>query len=346
MPEILEAPQQRHADSNPAAPPRRCLRVLHVVDGEHYAGPERVQDLLAERLPEFGFEAAFVTLKQGAFAVHRQAKAAPCVSAAMMGRWDLTAAWRAASLIREAECALIHTHSPRSLVIGAGAAALTGKPVVHHVHRPTTFGARHAWKRKINDVAERIASRKVAAVVAASPKLLDEVHGRELQPPAQLIRSGVADLGPLAAQKSPVGEWTLGVAALFRPQKGLEVVLEAMAHLRAEGRRVRLLGVGRFETGEYAEAVRRRTGELRMGDCVEWAGFRDDLAAAMQEMDVFIAPSLQAVGTQMSVLEAMTAGTPVVASRVEGIEERFNTTRPGCSILPATPRRSLGRSRG
>ena len=31
--------------------------VLHVINGEHYAGAERVQDLLAKRLPEFGFRA-------------------------------------------------------------------------------------------------------------------------------------------------------------------------------------------------------------------------------------------------------------------------------------------------
>src|SRR5262249_38809269 len=35
------------------------IRVLHVINGEHYAGAERVQDLLALRLPEFGVEASF-----------------------------------------------------------------------------------------------------------------------------------------------------------------------------------------------------------------------------------------------------------------------------------------------
>ncbi len=31
------------------------LGVIHVINGEHYSGAERVQDLLAQRLPEFGF---------------------------------------------------------------------------------------------------------------------------------------------------------------------------------------------------------------------------------------------------------------------------------------------------
>ncbi|MCA9164720.1 MAG: hypothetical protein KDA62_17135, partial [Planctomycetales bacterium] len=39
------------------------VRVLHVINGEHYSGAERVQDLLAARLPEFGFDAGFACVK-------------------------------------------------------------------------------------------------------------------------------------------------------------------------------------------------------------------------------------------------------------------------------------------
>ena len=47
-------------------PPHRVpkARVLHLINGEHYAGAERVQDLLALRLADYGYESAFACVKQ------------------------------------------------------------------------------------------------------------------------------------------------------------------------------------------------------------------------------------------------------------------------------------------
>ena len=41
-------------------------------------------------------------------------------------------------------------------------------------------------------------------------------------------------------RENPVGTWTLGMAALFRPRKGVEVLIEALALLRSRGVDVRL----------------------------------------------------------------------------------------------------------
>ncbi len=48
--------------------------ILHLVNGEYYAGAERVQDLLALQLPDLGFEVEFACLKDGIFADKRQSK--------------------------------------------------------------------------------------------------------------------------------------------------------------------------------------------------------------------------------------------------------------------------------
>ena len=330
----LAPPASEVENTAPAKKSRRCQRVLHVVNGEHFAGAERVQDLLAARLPDYGFEAGFVTLKQGAFAVHRKTKSAPCVSAAMMGPWDVSAGWRAAQLIREAECALIHTHTPRSLVIGSIAAVLTRRPLVHHVHSPTSRDTEWAWKNRLNSVVERVAARRASALITVSQSLHDYVKNKGLEPPTTVIRNGVPEVGPLPDRRPPSGEWRIGVAALFRPRKGVEVLLEAIARLRAAGRRVRLVGVGRFESTEYADAIRRLTGEMRMGDCVEWTGFQNDVTAAMRKMDLFVLPSLYGEGMPMVVLEAMAAGVPVVASRVEGVGEAIEDGRTGLLVEP------------
>ena len=67
------------------APARRVAtaNVLHLINGEHYSGAERVQDLLAMALPEFGFEVGFACLKQGLFRQMRRSTSAPLHAAAM-----------------------------------------------------------------------------------------------------------------------------------------------------------------------------------------------------------------------------------------------------------------------
>src|SRR5262245_62129639 len=73
----------------PVTTPVKNIRVLHVINGEHYAGAERVQDLLAQRLPEFGFDVGFACLKPHQFPRQRQARDVPLFEVPMGGRLDL-----------------------------------------------------------------------------------------------------------------------------------------------------------------------------------------------------------------------------------------------------------------
>ncbi len=55
----------------------RTLRVLHVVNGEHYAGAERVQDWLALSLPKLGIDVAFACVKPNRFPIARRCQSTP-----------------------------------------------------------------------------------------------------------------------------------------------------------------------------------------------------------------------------------------------------------------------------
>ena len=95
------------------------LRVLHVVNGELYAGAERVQDLLAARLPEFGVEVAFACIKPDQVSrMRRHRKSTPLVNLPMRSRFDLRPAWRLAKMVRQEHFDVIHTHTPRAALVG------------------------------------------------------------------------------------------------------------------------------------------------------------------------------------------------------------------------------------
>ena len=165
------------ADSVSLEPPadvpvhRKMKKVLHVINGEHYAGAERVQDLLAGSLPGLGFEVSQVCLKPGRFAAMRQTKSVALHDAAMHNRFDLRPAWKVARLIRQHGFQLIHTHSVRAALVGGLASAMTGVPMVHHIHSPTSRDTTRPWQDRLNAWAERFGLQRAAALVAVSASL-------------------------------------------------------------------------------------------------------------------------------------------------------------------------------
>jgi glycosyltransferase involved in cell wall biosynthesis len=97
---------------------------------------------------------------------------------------------------------------------------------------------------------------------------------------------------------------------------------------------VRVRALGSFSDGRYEDHVKSEVARLQVGDAIEWLGFTSDVIGQMRNLDLFILPSLFGEGLPMVVLEAMSAGVPVVATRVEGIPE---AVRDGVDGLLAAP---------
>jgi glycosyltransferase involved in cell wall biosynthesis len=311
------------------------VRVLHVVNGEHYAGAERVQDLLALRLGGEGFEVGFACVKPDRFPRLREARQAPLYTLAMRGRADLSPARRLARIIRDEGFRLVHTHTPRAAFVGRLAATLAGVKVVHHLHSPTARDTTHLWRNLLNGASERLSIAGVPGVIAVSQSL--ERYAKRLGVPADrldVVHNGVPSYGDLMQRATPRGMWTLGAVALFRPRKGLEVLLETLAGLRGSGLPMRLRAVGAFETPDYERQVKELAQRLGVANAIEWRGFRRDVHDELDRMDLFVLPSLFGEGLPMVVLEAMAAGVPVVATRVEGVPE---AVRDGVDGLLTTP---------
>jgi glycosyltransferase involved in cell wall biosynthesis len=312
-------------------------RVLHLINGEHYAGAERVQDLLGLCLPRFNFEVGFACLKPNRFPGLRQARESPLYELPMRSKFDVRPAWSIARLMREEGYRLIHTHTPRAAFIGQIVSALTGLPMVHHVHSPTNHDTTHPWRNRMNWATERMSLCRVSAIIAVSRSLGHWAHN--LGVPrwmVSVVHNGVPARETLAPRHEPGDEWTLGCVALFRPRKGLEVLLESLAKLREQGLPVRLRAVGSFETPEYEAEIKARASDLKLQEAVDWIGFRRDIVSELARMDLFVLPSLFGEGLPMVILEAMAEGVPVVATRVEGAPEAVRNELEGLLVEPGS----------
>lgn len=316
----------------------RTTRVLHVINGEHYSGAERVQDLLATTLPEFGYDVAFACVKPGSFDANRQNREAPLSNVAMRTRFDLTAARRLVSVFREHKCEILHAHTPRSLMVASGAAKILGCPLVYHVHSPVGRDSKRTWANRLNTWSETRNLQQADRLICVSNSLRDYMRG--LGHPDEKIRvvhNGVT-VSPLEAKVADKTVfWTLGMVALFRPRKGLEVLLEALKILAEQNLPLRLKCVGGFESEKYEIDVYNLADKLNVGHLIDWTGFEKNVRARLKEMQIMVLPSQFGEGLPMVVLEAMAVGLPVVASKVEGIPEAIRDGQDGLLFTPNNP---------
>ncbi len=324
-------------DSQPAIqqPEKKTLRVLHLINGEHYAGAERVQDLLAARLPEFGFEVGFACLKPEEFPRRRRYQDAPLYEAPMRSRFDLRSVKSLTEIVRREGYVLAHAHTPRTALVGRCLARRAGVPLIYHVHSPTSRDSTRPLRNWVNARIERFSVRGATKLITVSESLARHMEKEGFPREAMcVVPNGVPVPQTRRSPARPAGDWTLGTMALFRPRKGLEVLLRALAILRGQGLPTRLRAVGAFETPEYETSVRALVARLNLDDYIHWTGFTTQINDELARMDLFVLPSLFGEGMPMVTLEAMAAGVPIVASEVEGVPEAIRQEQEGLLVRP------------
>ncbi|MDG1498426.1 MAG: glycosyltransferase family 4 protein [Planctomycetota bacterium] len=237
---------------------------------------------------------------------------------------DLSHKRAIASLLRELQPDVVHTHSSKAGVLGRSASMSTG--IGARVHTPHTFAFLFdamfsAPKRllfrgiekqlaKSTDrmiaVSQGEASTMVKAGVVAQQKVCVVPNGVD---PEQW--SGVAPVSRLELGVPESGVMVL-VAGLLNSAKGQDIAIEALAQARSQELYLVLAG-----HGEDLEALQALAERLGVQKRVRFLGWRDDVPALVASSDIVLLPS-RWEGMPYVVLEAMAAARPVVATRVDG----------------------------
>jgi glycosyltransferase involved in cell wall biosynthesis len=127
----------------------------------------------------------------------------------------------------------------------------------------------------------------------------------------------------------------IGTIARLSERKGISFLLDAVKILTDGGRRLACLVVGGGGSGSQRkiDILKQRAESLGISQYIYFTGRRSDIPDILSLMDVFILPSL-AEGLGRSLLEAMAAGRPVVASNVGGIPEAVEDGKTGILVPP------------
>ncbi len=122
--------------------------------------------------------------------------------------------------------------------------------------------------------------------------------------------------------------------------KGHDLLIEALAFLGPRFAHVDACFVG-LDEGEWCDRLRTLAARHGLSRRVRFLGYRDDVPAVLQAMDLFVLPS-RIEALSLSLLEAMAVGLPVVAAGTGGVPEVIEHDRNG-RLFPADDERTLAK---
>lgn len=241
-------------------------------------------------------------------------------------RTDLRALRDLRHHVRAARPHLVHTHSTKAGLLGRVVAASLRLPVVHTAHA-WSFSDGLSWKRRswaipVEWVAGRLTDRFIT--VSDADREVGTRYGVVRAPQARVIHNGVPDDAPQAtpaAGSPPV----LVTVARLAPPKDVALLLTALAAVRHPFH-LRVVG-----DGPLRSALEQQAHDLGLSTHVTWLGTRGDVPAQLADAHAFALVSQQE-GFPISILEAMRASLPVIASDVGGVREAVTPDRTGLLV--------------
>jgi len=232
---------------------------------------------------------------------------------------DLAAVRECAALVRRVKPDLVHAHSSKAGIVARLVGHRTGTPVVFTAHgwgfSPGTPPARRALAWAVEAAVAPLSARIVC--VSESDRVL--ALSRRVGTSKQLvtIRYGIP---PEAQQAHPETDPPRFImVARFSEQKDQTTLLHALSLLEGDGK-TRDFGVDLVGTGPDFEKLQALAKELRLDGRVAFLGDRHDVPALLAASQVFLL-STHYEGLPISIMEAMRAGLPVIATDVSGIKE-------------------------
>jgi glycosyltransferase involved in cell wall biosynthesis len=316
------------------------VRVLFLISVLGDAGgAERFALGLATHLPQDRFEPWFCFTRGVNAGPTRALRAAniPYRSLNRRGRWDAFRILGLARLLRERRFDVLHAHMFGSNLWGTVIGRATRVPVV--------IAHEHTWSYQGDPVRAwldgRVIGRLATRFVAVSPADAERMVSYEHVPPDKVVVLPTAYIpaveqsaGDIRAELGlPRDAPVIATAAVMRPQKALDVLLEAHARVLTSVPGSHLVIAG---DGDCRQFLERRASELGLRGFVHFLGKRRDIDAIVAAADVG-ALSSDFEGMPLFMFECMANRTPLVATNVGGIPSVIKNGSTGILVPPRDP---------
>jgi len=251
---------------------------------------------------------------------------------------DILAVLEIAKFLRQNDFDIVHLNSTKSGVIGALAAwwnRIQSK-IIYTAHGWTFLEPLHFYKHWLYLMMEKISAqlRDYTIVLSEKEKQIALQYGTAKPNAISVIANGL-DLANLqfftkeeARQKLNLdqNQIIIGTIANLYKTKGLKYLLEATKELNAK-----LLIIGE---GPERKNLEEKTKQEILTDKIILAGSIKEAANLLPAFDIFVLPSVKE-GFPYTLLEAMAAGLPIIATNVGAITEILENQKTGLIVPPA-----------
>lgn len=301
-------------------------KVLMMIDSLYLGGGERFLVGLAANLPKERWDVTVCATRrhEGTLVAELEHAGVRYLCLNRRGRFDVAPFARLVKLLRQERFEILHAHKFGSNLWGSIFGRLTRTPVV--VAHEQTWSYEGQPLRRLLD--GKVIGRLADVIVAVSTRDQERMTSVEGIPPAKTryIPNAFMPLkaaeteGDLRAELGiDAGTPVAGTLAVLRPQKAIDVLLDAFAIVAKRMPDARLV-IGGF--GEMSETWQAHAREIGIGERVDWLGGRNDGPVVLGGFDIAVMSS-DFEGTPLFAFECMAARTPMVVTDVGGQRDIF-----------------------
>jgi glycosyltransferase involved in cell wall biosynthesis len=316
------------------------IKVLRVIARLNVGGPALHVAYLTAGLADRGYETTLVagTLARGEESMASVSEARgvrietlPALHREIGVLRDAQAIRRLARLIKQERPTILHTHTAKAGAVGRIAALLAGSArppiIVHTFHGHVLRGYFNPLMTLGFRTLERWLARMTTVLVAVSPEVRDDLVKLRVAPASKfkVIRLGIeldertdstADVRVETRRQLGIAEdaFVVGWVGRMTAVKRTDDVVRALRGLVDRGVDAYLCLVGDGPDRDHLESYAHELGVVKR--CL-FVGYQEDVARFYSAIDALLLPSVNE-GTPVSVIEALAAQRPAVATRVGG----------------------------
>lgn len=317
------------------------MRILHIIDsGGMYGAEVMLLNLVQEQVKQ-GLQPWIASIgdpgcgeKPLECAARKQRL--PMVTFRMRPGPNLPGALEILTWAKSKRCDLLHSHGYKgNILFGFLPKRVRQLPLITTVHGWTSTQSTYT-RMRLYEWLDRLVLPIMDGVVLVNRGMLSHPRlAARKNISLHVVNNGISTKKPEpypCEQLKNQADSTLHLVAVGRlsPEKGFDVLLQAMARVRDRGGNISLVLFGEGNERRNLEELINR---LNLQKCVYLAGFMAEVAATFPCFDVLVMPSLTE-GLPITLLEAMRARLPVIASAVGGIPHVIENERSGLLVVP------------
>lgn len=318
------------------------LNILYLIPSLEVGGAEQVVINLAKRLDRNRFKPIVCCLdKKGGLAYKLEDEGVEVITLDKKGAFDIGIISKIVKVMKKYKIDIIHTHLWGANFWGRLAARIANvKVIIATEHNVDT------WKNWFYFMCDKWLSRKTGKIIAVSNSVKEfyvskgisqqriEVvyNGIEIEKSQSHALSGTSKVTrPQMKQEFGIenGEIVLAIIGRLVPQKGHQYFIQALKDISAK-HKVKGLIIG---SGPEEEKLKKYSRDLGLDGGLVFTGLRKNIPELLGIIDVLVMPSLRE-GLPITLLEAMSSGVPVVATKVGGVPEVVIDGQTGILVEP------------